>query len=267
MVLKNLTFEVPSGSCTLRTDPVHVPVGGTAMVNQVLLVKKAKQGQPILLTAVKPHKVQLDALLGTAEIEPSPGKQKVDLIRAGQTQGTVLVHVQDSQFANGDLSKRAQYSGQSNQSLVRSTWLPGCQCLEGLQRTLGLAPSKAAAFMAQKAKEPGVILMASGLMFKRLRRGRGLRHPRLDSPCVCHYRGTLADGTEFDSSYATGKPVEFIPGQLIKGWHEALQYMVEGDKWEIFIPPRLAYGSKGAGSIPGGAALVFELELVKIKRK
>merc|ERR1712178_71974 len=86
-----------------------------------------------------------------------------------------------------------------------------------------------------------------------------------NSPCECHYKGTLIDGTQFDSSYDRGQPTTFAPNQVIKGWTEAMQLMVEGEKWEMYIPPDLAYGERGAGGkIPGGSTLVFQMEIVKI---
>merc|ERR1712078_914976 len=115
-------------------------------------------------------------------------------------------------------------------------------------------------------KEDGVVKLDSGLMYKVLKKGDGKFHPTKDSPCDCHYAGTLIDGTEFDSSYKRGKPTTFAPKQVIKGWTEAMQLMVEGDKWEMYIPSELAYGDRGAGgAIPGKAALVFRMEIVTIK--
>eukprot|EP00413_Alexandrium_margalefii_P049004 CAMPEP_0204611154 /NCGR_PEP_ID=MMETSP0661-20131031/61878_1 /ASSEMBLY_ACC=CAM_ASM_000606 /TAXON_ID=109239 /ORGANISM="Alexandrium margalefi, Strain AMGDE01CS-322" /LENGTH=287 /DNA_ID=CAMNT_0051622997 /DNA_START=52 /DNA_END=916 /DNA_ORIENTATION=+ len=122
------------------------------------------------------------------------------------------------------------------------------------------------AFLEAKEKEEGVVKLASGLLYKVLKKGEGKHHPTVDSPCDCHYAGTLIDGTEFDSSYKRGQPTTFAPEQVIKGWTEAMQLMVEGDKWEMYIPSELAYGDRGAGGrIPGGAALVFQMELMKIK--
>jgi FKBP-type peptidyl-prolyl cis-trans isomerase FklB len=98
-----------------------------------------------------------------------------------------------------------------------------------------------------------------------LRAGTG-KTPTIDSPCDCHYRGTLIDGTEFDSSYKRGQPLTFAPNQVIKGWTEAMQLMKEGGKWELYIKSELAYGDRGAGrQIPPGAALIFELELLNVK--
>lgn len=125
---------------------------------------------------------------------------------------------------------------------------------------------KGLAFLKEKEAEEGVVKLPSGLLYKVLRKGDGKHHPTKDSPCECHYKGTLIDGSEFDSSYRRSSPTTFKPNQVIKGWTEALQLMVEGDHWEIYLPSDLAYGKRGAGAkIPPDAALVFTLELLKIK--
>lgn len=91
------------------------------------------------------------------------------------------------------------------------------------------------------------------------------KSPTIDSPCKCHYSGTLIDGTTFDSSYQRGEPLTFAPNQVIKGWTEAMQLMKEGGKWELYIPSDLGYGDRGAGgSIPPGAVLIFTLELIEV---
>merc|ERR1712159_243273 len=133
---------------------------------------------------------------------------------------------------------------------------------------LALAGSneKSKAFLeANRAKE-GVITLPSGLQYKVLRKGEGVFHPTVDSPCECHYKGTLIDGTQFDSSYDRGSPTTFAPNQVIKGWTEAMQLMVEGDKWEMYIPSELGYGDSGSPpKIGGGDVLVFTMEIIKIK--
>jgi FKBP-type peptidyl-prolyl cis-trans isomerase FklB len=117
---------------------------------------------------------------------------------------------------------------------------------------------------ANSAKD-GVVTLPSGLQYKVLREGDGEFHPTADSSCSCHYEGTLIDGTEFDSSYRRGSPTSFAPNQVIKGWTEAMQLMVEGDKWEMYIPSDLAYGARGSPpKIPGGSALIFRMEIIKI---
>ena len=121
-------------------------------------------------------------------------------------------------------------------------------------------------WLAEKAEEEGVVTLPSGLMYKVLKSGDGDYHPTADSTCSCHYAGTLIDGTEFDSSYGRGEPTDFAPNQVIKGWTEAMQLMVEGDKWEMYIPSELGYGESGSPpKIQGGDALVFQMELLEIK--
>merc|ERR1719230_1652129 len=87
----------------------------------------------------------------------------------------------------------------------------------------------------------------------------------MDSPCECHYEGTLINGNEFDSSYKRGSPTTFAPNQVIKGWTEAMQLMGEGDKWQMYIPSALGYGDGGSGAkIKGGDVLIFNMEIIKI---
>ncbi|KNC87339.1 hypothetical protein SARC_00530 [Sphaeroforma arctica JP610] len=89
--------------------------------------------------------------------------------------------------------------------------------------------------------------------------------PKVSTPCDVHYAGRTIDGKEFDSSIKRGQPTRFAPNQVIKGWTEAMQLMKEGDKYELTIPSELAYGDRGAGGkIPGGAVLVFEMEIIKV---
>jgi FKBP-type peptidyl-prolyl cis-trans isomerase FklB len=122
-----------------------------------------------------------------------------------------------------------------------------------------------AAFMAQKATEPGYYKLPSGLLIKSLKKGHGETSPLPRTPCAVHYTGTLINGTKFDSSRDRGAPTSFAPNQVIPGWTEALQLMREGDHWEIIIPSELAYGDRGAGgAIPGGATLVFEMEVMNL---
>ncbi|CAE7734414.1 MIP [Symbiodinium pilosum] len=124
---------------------------------------------------------------------------------------------------------------------------------------------KGTAFLKAKEEEEGVIKLPSGLLYKVLKKGTGEFHPTKATSCECHYSGALIDGTEFDSSFKRGKPTTFKPNQVIAGWTEAMQLMVEGDKWEMYIPSELAYGTRGAGGrIPPNAALVFQMELIKI---
>lgn len=122
----------------------------------------------------------------------------------------------------------------------------------------------AEAYLADNAKAEGVVTLDSGLQYKVLTKGEGAT-PTAESSVQVHYKGTLIDGTEFDSSYKRGEPASFPVGGVIAGWTEALQLMKEGDKWQLVIPPSLAYGERGAPPvIPPNAALVFEVELLKV---
>jgi FKBP-type peptidyl-prolyl cis-trans isomerase len=123
------------------------------------------------------------------------------------------------------------------------------------------------AFLAANKTKPGVVVLPSGLQYKIITTGTGPKPTAADT-VVCNYKGTLLDGTEFDSSYKRGKPAEFPVGQVIKGWTEALQLMPVGSKWDLYIPSDLAYGERGAGGVIGpNAALTFEVELLSIKPK
>ena len=115
---------------------------------------------------------------------------------------------------------------------------------------------------ANKAKE-GVKVTSSGLQYKVITEGTG-NTPTADDKVKTHYRGTLIDGTEFDSSYKRNRPAEFAVTGVIKGWTEALQLMKEGGKWELYIPADLAYGERGRPSIPANSTLIFEIELLEI---
>jgi len=123
------------------------------------------------------------------------------------------------------------------------------------------------AFLAANRSKEGVVILPDGLQYKILNAGTGPKPTASDS-VVCNYRGTLINGTEFDSSYKRGQPATFGVGQVIKGWTEALQLMPTGSKWQLFIPSGLAYGERGAGADIGpNATLIFEVELLSIVDK
>lgn len=121
-------------------------------------------------------------------------------------------------------------------------------------------------FLRDNAKRPGVKTTASGLQYEVLQQGNGPKPSGPTATVKVHYRGTLLDGTEFDSSYKRGEPAEFQLDRVIKGWSEAVQLMNVGSKYKFYIPADLAYGDRGAGNvIPPGATLVFEVELLETK--
>ena len=122
------------------------------------------------------------------------------------------------------------------------------------------------AFLAANGKKEGIKVLPSGMQYKILKEGTG-KSPSAEDKVRTHYSGTLIDGTEFDSSYKRGKPAEFPVKGVIKGWTEALQLMKEGGKWQLFIPPELAYGERGNRGIPGNSTLIFEVELLGIVKE
>jgi FKBP-type peptidyl-prolyl cis-trans isomerase FkpA len=119
-------------------------------------------------------------------------------------------------------------------------------------------------FLAENAKKPGVVTTSTGLQYKVLRPAEG-RKPSEYGEVEVHYKGTLIDGTVFDSSYQRGEPSSFLLAQVIPGWAEGLQLMSVGAHYEFYIPSELAYGTDGIpGAIPPNSALIFEVELLTV---
>jgi FKBP-type peptidyl-prolyl cis-trans isomerase FklB len=137
---------------------------------------------------------------------------------------------------------------------------------EARSKTAGAENSKAGEeFLAANAKKEGVKSTASGLQYKTLKSGTG-KSPKASDSVKVHYTGTLIDGTVFDSSVERNEPATFGVDQVIPGWTEVLQLMKEGDKWQVFIPSKLAYGERGAGpDIGPNSTLIFDVELLSIE--
>src|SRR4029077_17590561 len=137
--------------------------------------------------------------------------------------------------------------------------------LRGLVDSVGESNHRAAAkFLAENGKKSDVVTTTSGLQYKVLAAGSGAS-PKPNDEVTVNYRGTLINGTEFDSSYKRGQPANFQVNRVIPGWTEALGLMKTGAKWQLFIPPQLAYDLRSAPPIPPGSALIFEVELVSVK--
>jgi FKBP-type peptidyl-prolyl cis-trans isomerase FklB len=124
--------------------------------------------------------------------------------------------------------------------------------------------SESKTFLAENKNKEGIQTLPSGLEYKVVTEGSG-KMPKPEDTVKVHYKGTLIDGTEFDSSYRRGEPSTFKVKGVIKGWTEALQLMKEGSKWQLFIPPELGYGERGAGPVPPNSTLIFEVELLAIQ--
>jgi FKBP-type peptidyl-prolyl cis-trans isomerase FklB len=123
------------------------------------------------------------------------------------------------------------------------------------------------AFLEANKKKPGVVTLPDGLQYKVITEGKG-KKPKATDTVVANYRGTLINGNEFDSSYKRNKPATFPVEGVIKGWQEVLPLMKEGSKWQVYIPPELAYGEHGAGNAIGpNEALIFDIELISIQNE
>lgn len=124
------------------------------------------------------------------------------------------------------------------------------------------------AFMAQNAKEPGVVTLPEGLQYKVIRSGpNGGMHPTRADEVKVHYEGKLIDGTVFDSSYERGAPASFPLDGLVPAWIIALQRMKAGDEWMLYVPPALGYGAQDKGPIPGNSVMIFRIELIDVLKR
>ncbi len=122
-------------------------------------------------------------------------------------------------------------------------------------------------FLAANKSKPGVVALPSGLQYKIVKEGTGPK-PTATDTVVCNYRGTLINGTEFDSSYKGGQPATFPVDKVIKGWTEVLQLMPVGSKWEVYVPSDMAYGERSPGpEIGPNSMLIFEIDLLSIRDK
>ncbi len=138
---------------------------------------------------------------------------------------------------------------------------------EQMQAAAEVNKKEGEAFLAANKGKDGVVSLPSGLQYKVLTQGTGPKPTSADT-VVCNYRGTLINGTEFDSSYKRGQPATFPVGGVIKGWTEALPLMPVGSKWQLFIPAELAYGERAPGpEIGPNSTLIFEVELLSIQDK
>jgi FKBP-type peptidyl-prolyl cis-trans isomerase FklB len=135
---------------------------------------------------------------------------------------------------------------------------------KALEEKFGENKAAGEKFLAENKKKEGVQTLPSGLQYKVITEGKGAI-PTATSKVKVNYKGTLIDGTEFDSSYSRNEPATFRVNQVIPGWTEALQLMPVGSKWELYIPQEIAYGSREAGKIQPFSALIFEVELVSIE--
>jgi FKBP-type peptidyl-prolyl cis-trans isomerase FkpA len=171
--------------------------------------------------------------------------------------------------AEVEIVKRALSDAAAQKPAVElNEWGPKIQNLMQSRRDAAAQKEKAsaAAYLAKAAQEPGVVKTDSGLVYKSLTPGTGAS-PKATDTVKVHYRGTLTNGTEFDSSYKRGEPASFPLNGVVPCWTEGVQKMKVGEKAMLVCPSNLAYGDQGQGPIPGGATLIFEIELLEILSK
>ena len=136
---------------------------------------------------------------------------------------------------------------------------------QNMMEKINKQKEEGAAFLTANKTNEGIQELEGGMQYQVLQQGTGTAKPKVTSNIRAHYAGSLLNGSEFDSSYKRGQPFEARVNQLVKGWQIALPMMTEGSKWKLWIPSDLGYGDRGAGAgIPGGATLVFDIELIKI---
>ncbi len=172
----------------------------------------------------------------------------------------------DLSAAEMDILKKALTDAVAGKPAVDiQTWGPKIQEFAGSRAARATEKQKAlsAAFLTKCAAEPGAQKSESGMVYRELRPGTG-ESPKATDTVKVNYRGTLVDGTEFDSSYKRNEPAQFPLNGVIKCWTEGVQKMKVGGKAQLACPADLAYGDGGRPGIPGGATLVFEIELLQI---
>ncbi len=165
-----------------------------------------------------------------------------------------------------DILKRALNDAAAKKPAINlSEWGPKIQGLaqERGARAAERAKAESQAYLDKAAAEPGAVKTPSGLIYKEITPGTGAS-PKATDTVTVNYRGTLVDGTEFDSSYKTGQPAQFPLNGVIACWTEGVQKMKVGGKATLVCPASLAYGERGRPGIPGGAALIFEIELMNV---
>ena len=182
--------------------------------------------------------------------------------------GALDLNIDDFADAIKDVLKgnELKISNRDAQKIVESYFKDKEQKMNADREVKGkIAKNAGEKYLAENAKNEGVITLPSGLQYKVLKEGNG-RKPKATDEVVCHYEGFLVDGTVFDSSFQRGEPATFPLNQVITGWTEGLQLMQEGAKYRFFIPYRLGYGEGGAGTlIPPYSALIFDVELIEVK--
>jgi FKBP-type peptidyl-prolyl cis-trans isomerase len=244
------TPAAPAATTPKAASPAQAPVKKTGTAT------KSPAAAPALATQKEKFSYALGMNIGTGYSQGLK-KQSVEVDWNLVSQG-----LKDA--ASGDKTRLTQEEAQAVLTEVQNDVRKQQQ--EKTQQAAVTNKTEGEAFLASNKSKDGVVTLPSGLQYKILTAGTGAK-PTANDSVVCNYRGTLLNGTEFDSSYKRGQPATFGLGQVIKGWTEALQLMPVGSKWQLFVPSGLAYGDRGAGADIGpNATLIFEVELLSIEK-
>jgi len=233
---------------------------------------------PALLTAEqsKPKAEAKATAKTTAPAKPSPFKSEMEKISYALGVGMASSFKVQKLDIDIDVFIKALKDAMSGRELLmkdqeaRSVVMAWRMQMMKRQRSAGKEAAtknkkEGAAFLAKNKQNKDVVALESGLQYKVIKTGDGPK-PKATDRVKVNYRGTLIDGTEFDSSYKRNKPAVFAANRVIRGWTEALQLMPVGSKWQLFVPSDLAYGDQGAGpNIKPGSTLIFEVELLGIE--
>src|SRR5271166_1702875 len=240
---------------TPATNPQQAPSANTQKAPATTAQAPAEQSQSN--SALKTQKDKVSYAIGM-NIGRNIHRQSIDVdpailmqgLQASLADGKTLLTDQEAQAVLMELQTEARKKQD-----------------EKMQQAGEANQKEGEAFLAANKAKPGIVTLPSGLQYKILKEGTGPK-PSATDTVACNYRGTLINGTEFDSSYKRGEPTSFPVNGVIKGWTEALQLMPVGSKWQLFIPSSLAYGERGAGAEIGpNATLIFEVELLSIQDK
>ena len=257
----------------MRVLLVFLPV---LLMAQTPPPKPAATAKPAATPAAKPPAAAKPAAAKPAAAKPAPAKPAAPPPLATDEEKTIYslgltMYRSLSQFdlspTELEIVKRALADAAAGKPAVElSEWGPKIQPLSTARGARVAEREKAAAtiYLAKAAAEPGAAKTESGLIYREVRPGTG-NSPKATDTVKVNYRGTLIDGTEFDNSYKRNQPAEFQLNGVIKCWTEGVQMIKTGGKSVLICPSGLAYGDQGRPSIPGGATLIFEIELLEIK--
>ncbi|MEO6289959.1 MAG: FKBP-type peptidyl-prolyl cis-trans isomerase [Ginsengibacter sp.] len=220
----------------------------------------AQTKKPVAKTAAEKKPLQPVAMSATDSLSYAMGLQTASYYKS-----------QGAEKINSDMVKKAYDDVYNNKTPLLSPEQCNVTIQEKLQEYMAekanAAKTEGLKFLEDNKKRPGVITLPSGLQYEIINEGTG-PVPKATDTVKAHYAGSLVDGKEFDNSYKRGEPITIPVTGVIQGWIQALQLMPVGSKWKLFIPSELGYGDRGAGgAIPGGAVLIFDIELLEIVNK